>query len=252
MMMKNMPSEDSIKRWDEFAETYAANHKEQGDPHKEVYLNPTLFVLMGDIKNKRVLDAGCGEGYLSRLMEKAGATVTAIDYSSKMVEIAKKRTKLNLNIEILQSNCEDLHLIEKETFDLVVSNMVIQDLENYEQAFKEIYRVLQNDGIFIFSILHPCFQTPESGWEKGQNGEKLYWKVDNYFYEGGYEQRGMERVIFYHRTLTSYVKAITKAGFQIVDIVEPTPSEEMLEKYPLFREDFRSPDFIVFSLQKKY
>ena len=249
-MMKNMSSQDSIKIWDEFAETYAANHKEQGDPHKEVYLNPTLFGLMGDIKNNKVLDAGCGEGYLSRLMEKAGAMVTAVDYSSKMVEIATKRTKLNRNIEILQSNCEDLSLLKKATFDLVVSNMVIQDLENYEQAFKEIYRVLKNDGIFIFSILHPCFQTPQSGWEKGNDGKKLYWKVDNYFYEGVYEQRGMDQVIFYHRTLTSYVKAIIEAGFQIEEIVEPTPSEEMLKKYPSFREDFRSPDFIVFRLKK--
>ncbi len=40
---------------------------EQGDFHKEVFLNPTLFSLMGEVKNKKVLDAGCGEGYLSRL-----------------------------------------------------------------------------------------------------------------------------------------------------------------------------------------
>lgn len=251
-MVKNNTSEDSIKRWDEFAEKYATNHKEQGDPHKEVYLNPTLFGLMGDIKNKKILDAGCGEGYLSRLMEKAGATVTAIDYSSKMIEIAKRRTTSELNIEIKQANCENLYFLVEETFDLVVSNMVIQDLENYQQAFKEIYRVLRNDGVFIFSILHPCFQTPKSGWEKGHAGENLYWKVDNYFYEGAYEQRGMDQVIFYHRTLTSYVQALCKAGFLIEDIVEPTPSEKMLEKYPTFREDFRSPDFIVFRLKKAY
>ncbi|MER2008520.1 MAG: class I SAM-dependent methyltransferase [Psychrobacillus sp.] len=249
-MVKNMTSEDSIKRWDKFAEKYAANHLEHGDPHKEVYLNPTLFSLMGNLNNKKVLDAGCGEGYLSRLMEKAGAAVTAIDYSSKMIEIAKSRTTSELNIEFKQSNCENLHFIMEGTYDVVVSNMVIQDLEGYQQAFNEIYRVLREGGIFIFSILHPCFQTPESGWEKGDDGKKLYWKVDNYFYEGAYEQRGMDQVIFYHRTLTSYVKAICEAGFLIEEIVEPTPSEEMLKKYPTFREDFRSPDFIVFRLKK--
>lgn len=50
---KNMTSEDSIKRWDKFAEKYAANHLEHGDPHKEVYLNPTLFSLMGNLNNKK-------------------------------------------------------------------------------------------------------------------------------------------------------------------------------------------------------
>lgn len=63
-MKQNFGTDEAIRRWDRFADTYSANHFEQGDIHKEVFLNPTLFTLMGKVKNKRVLDAGCGEGYL--------------------------------------------------------------------------------------------------------------------------------------------------------------------------------------------
>ncbi|QYF83932.1 hypothetical protein KY492_06715 [Brevibacterium sp. PAMC21349] len=64
-MNQNIGTEEAIKRWDSFADTYSANHTEQGDLHKQVFLNPTLLSLMETVRNKNVLDAGCGEGYLS-------------------------------------------------------------------------------------------------------------------------------------------------------------------------------------------
>lgn len=252
-MKKSIGTEEAIERWDRYADTYSESHAEQGDLHKEVFLNPTLLSLIGKESDKKILDAGCGEGYFSRILAKSGAHVTAVDYSKKMIEIARKRTSPNLSIDYRHGNCEDLNFLENESFDLIVSNMVIQDLANYEKVFKEMYRLLLNNGSFIFSILHPCFITPVSGWEKKDDGEKLHWNVDQYFYEGAYEQRmgGQEKILLFHRTLTSYVNAFLKAGFTLEGLVEPKPSEEMLNKYPTFEEDFRCPDFIVFKLKKR-
>lgn len=190
--------------------------------------------------------------YLIRILAKSGATVTAVDYSPRMIEIAKSRTSNDLQINYMLGNCEELSFLEDKSFDLIVSNMVIQDLANYEKAFQEIYRLLVDDGCFIFSILHPCFITPESGWEKNEYGKRLHWNVDNYFYEGAYEQRlsSKEKILLFHRTLTSYINTIIKTGFILEGIVEPKPSDEMLKKYPSFEEDFRCADFIVFKLKK--
>ncbi len=83
---------------------------------------------------------------------------------------------------------------------------------------------------------------------------KQYWKVQRYFYEGVYDQRlpidSDEKIVFYHRTLTSYIKAIIKIGFTLEDVIEPMPSKEMLGKYPQFEEDLHCADFIVFKLRK--
>ncbi|APH04943.1 class I SAM-dependent methyltransferase [Bacillus weihaiensis] len=246
-------SEIAIKRWNAFADTYAKKHTEQGDLHKEVFLNPTLFSLIGEVTNKRILDAGCGEGYFSRLLSKQGARVTAVDASSRMLEIAAERTPAELFIHYQLGNCENLHELEDNQFDLVVSNMVIQDLEDFESAFQEINRLLVDNGSFIFSILHPCFVTPGSGWEKTDSGEKRYWKVDNYFYEGVYEQPmgDKEKMLFFHRTLTTYMETIHKTGFLVEKLVEPKPANKMLEKHPSFEEDLRCPDFLVFKLRKQ-
>ncbi len=252
-MRHTVGTEEAIQRWDAFADTYSKNHTENGDIHKEVFLNPTLLSLLENIKGKKILDAGCGEGYLSRILSKSGAEVTAVDYSSRMIEIARERTKIDLLIDYRHGNCEDLNFLENESFDVIVSNMVIHDLADYEKAFSEMYRLLVNGGTFIFSILHPCFITPGSGWEKTASGEKLHWNVDNYFYEGAYEQPGMgdkKKIFFFHRTLTSYINSLVNTGFVLEGIVEPKPSEEMLQKYPSFKEDERCADFIVFKLRK--
>ncbi|WP_186576743.1 class I SAM-dependent methyltransferase [Aquibacillus kalidii] len=251
-MNRNLSTAEAIKRWDRFADTYASTHGEHGDIHKEVFLNPTIFSLAGQLHNKRVLDAGCGEGYLSRKLANLGATVTAVDYSLRMIEIARDRKSMELPIEYRQGNCEDLNFIEENNFDLIVSNMVIQDLANYKQAFQEMYRLLIDGGIFIFSILHPCFVTPNSGWEKTADGNKLHWNVDNYFYEGAFEQPlgNEEKIVLFHRTLTNYINSLMETGFSLERVEEPKPSKEMLEKYPSFEEDLRCPDFIVFKLRK--
>ncbi len=95
--------------------------------------------------------------------------------------------------------------------------MVIQDLANYEKVFKEMYRLLLNNGSFIFSILHPCFITPVSGWEKKDDGEKLHWNVDQYFYEGAYEQRmgGQEKNPIIPPNPNQLRECLPQSGFYI-------------------------------------
>lgn len=251
-MNKKISTEESIARWDRFADNYAALCDELGGFHKEVFLNPTIFSMIDSLQNRRILEAGCGEGYLSRLFSSAGANVTAVDYSTRMIEIAKERTPSDLAIQYHHGNCENLDFLSDSSFEYIISNMVIQDLADYEGAISEMYRLLVDGGVFIFSILHPCFVTPECGWEKTADGQKLHWNVDNYFYEGCFEQGlgGAEKMVFYHRTLTSYIDTILRTGFTIERIVEPKPTEEMIQKYPMAEEDLRCPDFIVFKLRK--
>lgn len=252
--MNKWDTKEAIKRWNTHAEELAAGYTSQGDRSREVLLNPVLLELLGSVKNKRILDAGCGEGYLSRILAGKGAEVVGVDYSQNLLEIARKRTSKESTIEYIYGNCEDLCFLKSETFDSIVSNMVLQDLSDYESAIKEMYRLLINKGSFIFSILHPCFSTPESRWVKDENGEKLYWKVDHYFDEGPYEQPwplgAEEGVLLFHRTLTSYFKTIKKAGFFLEDLIEPEPSEKMIQKHPEFKDDLRMCHFLVFKLRK--
>ena len=247
-------TEESIRRWDAFAEKFVEGFTDQGDRHREVLLNPAIFELIGDVRGERVLDAGCGEGYLSRLLAGRGAKVTAVDYSREMLRIARERTGNDFGIEYRHANCEDLSCFAEESFDVVVSNMVLIDLDDYEAAIREAHRLLVPGGRFILAIVHPCFGTPGARWERNEGGEKLFWKVDRYFSEGAFEEqvlvRHEDKLLQFHRTLTSYVRALIGAGFAIEDLLEPKPSAEMLRKYPAFGDDLRMCHFLVFKARK--
>ena len=71
-------------QWQDNAEVYAKLINGIGTPHHREILNPCIETLMGDVQGRRILDAGCGEGYLSRVYEKKGATVVGVDFSENI------------------------------------------------------------------------------------------------------------------------------------------------------------------------
>jgi ubiquinone/menaquinone biosynthesis C-methylase UbiE len=252
--MHDYKAEDIIKRWDLSAEIIAAYCTRYGDINKEVVLTPVILEMLGRVTDKNILDAGCGEGFLSRLMAERGASVTAVDYSAKLLEIAKERTADHLQIEYLHASLEHLDMLNDDTFDIVASCVVIQDVPDYQAAIKEMYRVLQPGGTCILAITHPCVSS-DGGWVKDSKGKKQYWKVDNYFYERAFEipliPNSDNNPIGFHRTLTSYYRKIIGAGFMIEDMMEPYPSKKAIEKHPHFIDDLRMTHFLVFRLIKR-
>jgi SAM-dependent methyltransferase len=257
-MNHTFDSAEAIRRWNLYARQLwqlADFDPEEGDPHRIVLLNPALFALLPDVGGKRVLDAGCGEGYLCRKLARLGARVTGVDYSEEMLAMARERTDPALGIRYLHGNCEHMDFLDPGSFDLVVSSMMLMDLGDHEAALSSMHRALVAGGILVLSIAHPCFTTPDCGWVKDDEGNKLYWKVDRYFAEGAYEQPmppdAEEGLILFHRTLSTYLRTLLRMDFLLLDVIEPMPAEEMLARYPHFRDDFRMSHFIVFKLQKR-
>ena len=251
--MAKLNAEEVAKRWDENAEIYAQHIQRYGDINKEILVTPHLLEMLGELSGKRVLDAGCGEGFLSRLMAERGASVLAVDYSEKMLAIARERSQAELEIDYRQANLEKMAGFSAKEFDLAVSSLVIQDLPDYKAAIGEIYRLLQPGGRFIMAIAHPCFSS-DGAWERDAEEKKLFWRVDNYFRERPIEQSwpagAKSKSIYFHRTLTSYYRALLDAGFAVEDMLEPAPTAEAIEKHPHFADDMRMTHFLIFNLRK--
>jgi hypothetical protein len=56
--------------------------------------------------------------------------------------------------------------------------------------------------------------------------------------------------IGFHRTLSSYYRAIRETDFVIQDLIEPSPSPVAIQAHPNFADDLRMSHFIVFDLNK--
>lgn len=141
--------------------------------------------LLAPLKGKTILDLGCGEGHLARyLAEETERSITAIglDASENMIRIAKEKSHGFANcVTFRQANASDLAGIPPCFFDVAICNAALMDIKDYTQAIKEVSRTLKAQGVFVFSILHPCFHTPGSGWLKDEDGNVVGWRVGNYY-----------------------------------------------------------------------
>src|SRR5919199_49831 len=81
----------SANPWDEYAAEYSQfiARREQADLERDAILSRMLD-LLGDLTGRQVLDAGCGEGFLARVLAARGARVTGIDLSPRLVQMARE------------------------------------------------------------------------------------------------------------------------------------------------------------------
>jgi SAM-dependent methyltransferase len=108
-----------------------------------------LLVSAGGIQpGSEVLEIGSGPGHVADLLAQAGASVTAIDFSSEMVEVARTNYP---RITFKQADAEKLPF-DEAAFDAVVANYVVHHLARPEIVFNEVYRVLRSNGRFAFAV----------------------------------------------------------------------------------------------------
>ncbi|MFQ6090825.1 MAG: class I SAM-dependent methyltransferase [Candidatus Bipolaricaulia bacterium] len=185
-----------------------------------------------------------------------------MDASKEMIEFAREKEKERpLGIEYHVADAAQLSMLKDESFDIVVAFMSLMDILDLESALREVGCVLKRGGRFCFSIIHPCFERfrDDLGWERDEKGQRLYYKVDDYFDEGPKEfvfTLGCGKVtlpgkmIHFHRTLTTYFHVLHKAGLGVTRLEEPLPSPAALEQYPQMEDLLRIPNFMLVEARK--
>ena len=105
----------------------------------------------------------------------------------------------------------------------------------------------------MFSVEHPIFTASGTqDWFYDEQGNILHWPVDRYSNEGLRKSIFLgEEVLKYHKTLTTYVNGLIKAGFEITGLVEPRPEEHLLQKNPGSIDELRRPMMLLISARKK-
>ena len=201
--------------YDRFSEEYVAmvSYRDEDKPWHA--LEKAFFDLIGDVEGLRVLDAGCGEGYVARVLEKKGAIVTAVDVSRKLVE--KGKGKVGSIDYLVADLSEGLPQFEGQ-FDLVASHFVLNDVPDYVGFINTIGVVTKPGGRAVMSFNNPYSAV-------------LRHKAETYFDSGttvvyqGMSTAGV-KVYHYHRMMGEYIGAFTNSGFMLRKLVEPEPGPE--------------------------
>ena len=147
-----MSTNDKVNNYDKFAEK---RHYEVTNGMKKSLRfveKPMMLSMLPTLENKRVLMLGCGTAEESELLRKFNPKkITGIDISEKSIAIAKKSYP---ECDFYVGDMLNLPFKENE-FDFIFSSLAISHVADKEKVFKELYRVLANDGELLFSVGHP-------------------------------------------------------------------------------------------------
>ena len=211
-----------MKTYDDIAEWYdqwIGTHPMSEDPYYSA-----AEALMGEISGKRICDLACGQGRVARHLANLGATVVGIDLSAKLLEIARRHEADDpRGISYVHADVRSLSDQALGLFDGVVCFMALMDIPDLVPTLQSVASVLRPVGWFVFAILHPCFHTAQSGEIETPDGAVR--TIRQYFVEGYWRSDTRTgppgRVGAYHRTFSTYVNALTDAGFQLEHVSEP-------------------------------
>jgi Methylase involved in ubiquinone/menaquinone biosynthesis len=211
-------SDEIINNWNNAAKLYA---EAQTESRYSRFCESFISDYFSDVKNLKILDAGCGSGIFTDILSQNGGDVIGCDGSAEMVKLAK------VNYPSLRF--DSVNLMETlpycdEEFDIVFCNLVLMDIDPIDGVISEIHRITKKNGKFFFSIVHPAFYT--GVWERDTSDAVVSKKITGYITEFALEQNFWGLTIHYHRPISYYFNKIADRGFSLTKMIEPKVYDE--------------------------
>jgi 2-polyprenyl-3-methyl-5-hydroxy-6-metoxy-1,4-benzoquinol methylase len=223
----------AMNPWHEHAETYAeiVAGREGRDPAGTEPLVARLLECLGDVAGLDVLDAGCGEGFLSRILAARGGRVTGIDVSSRLVELARGRPGAEAIEYRVTDLCQPLpELVGR--FDRSGSMLVLNDVADHRGFAVTLASLARPGASAAFA-----FNNPYSFPHRGDHHVLDYFASGTRGVYGGMSKLLGGEVRYHHRTLEEYLDAFLAAGWRLAKLADvahvppPPPGER---RFPFF------------------
>lgn len=254
---KGYTDETARAAWNRGAAFWLDFVRSGADYYRTEVHGPALLKACDSVTGLHVLDLGCGEGYFSRALSRAGAQVIGIDIADELLNAAKaqeREEKLGTEYRLLSAT--DLpRYWDAGSFDLVTGCMSVQDMSDPPRALQGARWVLPEGARMVFSVPHPGTDTTYREWERDERGMKISLRIDRYFETGpSICNWNMERLKghwatpYWRRTLSEWCDMIAASNFCIKRLHEPRPSAEQVTVRPNLEDCFRVPYFLIFDL----
>lgn len=219
----------------EFFRQYEAI-RDRKNNYNNLLEQPNFLMLVPKLKDKVVLDIGCGMGDFATYCISQGAKhVTGIDISLNMITAAIKRHK-HEHLNFVNTAFEDMN-IPNDSIDFISSSLVFHYIEDFQLLIKKISTALNDGGTLLFSIEHPIVTANKGDvdWVTNQDGDLLHFAMDRYQEEGLRTQTWLvDNVMTYHRTLSTILNTLIEAE----------------KNLPGLSKEFRRPSFLIVRARK--
>ena len=196
---------------------------------------PAVIALAGEVKGKRILDAGCGPGRHSKKLIAKGASVTGIDISDEMVRIAKERC--GPKADFWRADFERVEF-ERASFDLIIASLSLMYSRDINRVLRNFGGWLKPKGRLIFSIYHPV---------------RFFQKIADFDFSKSKKVwvylQGCDVTVFnYYHPLEKYFDGLRENGFEVLKFIEPVLGRRF-KGWP--EDNYRVPRSIVIEAKKR-
>ncbi|AEG81522.1 methyltransferase domain-containing protein [Corynebacterium ulcerans] len=204
--------------WDSDAQHYHDEHQEY---LSGFYWCPEMLAeedahLLGDVRNKRVLEIGCGSAPCSQWLARNGVGfITGFDLSLAMLRHADQDAT---PLPLVNADAQSLPF-KDASFDIAFSAFgAFPFIPDITATLFDVSRVLTTDGRLVFSVNHPMrWIFPDDPGQAGLIASIPYFQR-SYVEE---DEEGRPTYVEFQRTIGDWVRALTQAGFILQDIIEP-------------------------------
>jgi SAM-dependent methyltransferase len=225
----------------------------EGGSFQQSLIGPTTERLLDLTPGERVLDMACGNGAFARRMARLGARVVACDFAPTFIERARQRATEyadRIDYRVIDATDEaQLLSLGKQQFDAAVCTMAMMDMPTIDPLLSALAQLLKPSARFVFSIVHPCFNSGQGMKrvveEEDRGGEivDVYAvKISNYATPTTYMGLGVigqpKPQYYFHRPLNVLFDSCFRAGFVVDALAEPVFVQETKPNRPFSWENY--------------
>jgi SAM-dependent methyltransferase len=218
--------------WDAVADARFDQISSGRDLTYRAILAPTVLRLAGDTAGRRILDAGCGAGFLAAVLGQSAELVVGVDLSRRSIELANS-THAAANVHFVHASVENFATSHPTVrFDVAVANATLMDVLDLDAFLASVRRVLRTGGGLAATITHPCF------WPRYWNYLDCDWfdytreQVIEAPFRISLDDHPVGWTTHVHRPLSAYTDALNRHGFELTRLVEPMPTLDVESQYP--------------------
>ena len=161
------------ERWSKGSDNYDKIIRDELASFRAEGWQQLIAAQTGHRSGLEILDCGCGPGFFTIILSRAGYRVTGIDAAEGMLEKARKNAaEYGAGAQILEMDCHELSFPD-DSFDLVVSRNVTHALREHVRVYREWLRVLKPGGVLlIFDANWHLPQASEEAYREAMEREK--------------------------------------------------------------------------------
>jgi 2-polyprenyl-3-methyl-5-hydroxy-6-metoxy-1,4-benzoquinol methylase len=196
--------------WVTNADGWTTAVRGQAIPSRQAGTDATIVAALSSLPPGRVLDVGCGEGWLARALAGTGHSVVGIDASPPLIERARELGGGDFRVLAYEALAADPRAVDGAPFDAVACNFSLLG-EELAPLLRALARLLAPGAPLLIQTVHPFTAAGEAPYGDG-------WREETFAGFGSGFQAPMP---WYFRTVGSWLRVLAVAGFVVTSLDEP-------------------------------